>query len=302
VNYLFVFNPKAKRYSRHAEATLLAQAARMLPNSELAVVHTVPSCNGQEENYTIDDFERQSRGVDCVVAVGGDGTINIVVNALMRSGMYARVPLGLIPYGTGNNLVRSYSLARDHEKALVIIRDGHMINLDIGLINRQRYFVNASFGLFPHIIARRVTTSRAGWTYDALRHLGFTPWTLRLRYMDGADRVIELPSQRYIVGTLLNTSHYGSIMHMAPDAISDDGLFDVKLIRETSRLAYPLILKVIMTGQYDLLPSAITFRTRRIEVLPDVPCQFETDGDVIPLQPPYTVEMAGSIRLIVPAP
>jgi diacylglycerol kinase (ATP) len=300
MKYLFVFNPRAKRYNRETEAAIVAQATQILRRSAITVAYTVPHGRKRRANYVIDNFADLGREVDCVVAVGGDGTVNIVASELMRSGLGSRLPLGVIPFGTGNNLVRSYGLERDNEKALAIIRQGHTINLDIGVINQRYYFINTSFGLFPHLIARRVTNSLVGWTYDALRHIGFTPWPVRIRYTDPADRVIELPSQRYIMGVLLNTSHYGSILHMAPDAVSDDGLFDVKLVREAPRLAYPLLFTVILTGQYDLAPNITTFRARRMEVLPDTVCYFETDGDPVPLQQRYTVEVAGRVRLIVP--
>jgi diacylglycerol kinase family enzyme len=300
VNYLFVFNPQAKRYSQEAEATILAEAAKLLPHAAITVTHTVPRVGPRGMSYAIANFARYSQEADCVVAIGGDGTVNNVVTALMQSGVYKRVRLGVIPYGTGNNLIRSYGLERENEKALLTIRQGYTINLDIGRVNQQQYFVNASFGLFPYLIARRVTRSLVGWTYDALRQMGFAPWLVRLRYTDITGRVIELPSQRYILGALLNTSHYGSILHMAPDAIGDDGLFDVKLIREAPKLAYPLLFTVILTGQYELSEHAMTCRARRVEILPDTTCHFETDGDLIPLQSRYTVEMAGQIRLIVP--
>ncbi len=297
--YLFVFNPGAKRYSPEAEAMLLKEAAHVMPGAEIEAAYTVPQ-PASEGRYGIKDFESRSRNVDCVVAVGGDGTVNIVVSALMRSGLYRRVPLGVIPYGTGNNLMRSYGLERETEKALITIRQGHTVGLDIGCINTRYYFVNCSFGLFPYLIARRVTRSLVGWTYDALRHLGFTPWSVRLRYTDATGRLVELPSERYIVGALLNTPYYGSILRMAPDAVGDDGLFDVKLLREAPKRTYPLLFTVILTGQYELAQNASTFRARRVEVLPETACHFETDGDVIPLQTRYTVDMAGQVRLLVP--
>ena len=81
---------------------------------------------------------------------------------------------------------------------------------------------------------------------------------MRLRYIDAAGHTVELPSQRYIVGALLNTSHYGSLLRMAPDVVSDDGLFDVKLIRATPRFMYPLMFAIILTGQYDLSQHTMT--------------------------------------------
>jgi diacylglycerol kinase (ATP) len=197
--------------------------------------------------------------------------------------------------------VRSFSLDRDSEKALHIIRQGHTIPLDVGWVNRQYYCINTSFGLFPYLVARRVTRSLVGWTYEALRHIGFTPWPLRLRYTDATGHDVTLPAHRYILGALLNTPYYGSILRMAPDAVCDDGLFDVKLIHETPRFAYPLVFTMILTGQYDLLRHTTTFRARRVEVMPETACHFETDGDMLPRSSRYTVEMAGQLRLLVPS-
>ena len=117
MNYLLVFNPKAKRYSRTGEAALVRQAQQQLGGS-VAVTYTVPYTDGPKDRYTIADFPHYHHDSDCVIAVGGDGTVNIVIAALARDGLLPRIPLGVIPYGTGNNLVRSFGLARDSRNAL----------------------------------------------------------------------------------------------------------------------------------------------------------------------------------------
>src|SRR5262249_1752840 len=196
--------------------------------------------------------------------------------------------------------VRSYGLERISEKALMTVRQGHTMALDIGVINQEYYGVNASFGLFPHLLAHRVTNSLVGYTYEALRHIRFRPWPMRIRYTDAAGHTVNLPSQHYIVGALLNTSHYGSILRMAPDVVSDDGLFDVKLIRATPRLLYPLVFAMILTGRYHLSRHTLTFRARQLELLPETTCGVEMDGDPIPTQQRYCMQIAGHVRLIVP--
>jgi len=301
VKYLMVFNPKAKRYSREVEATIVRQAAGILGGT-VTVTHTTPQASRQGKRYAIADFARRSQNVDGVIAVGGDGTINLVVSALARQALLTHVPLGVIPYGTGNNLVRSCGLERTSEKALVTIRQGHTMPLDIGVVNQEYYGVNASFGLFPYLLAHRVTNSLVGYTYEALRHIRFRPWPMRIRYTDAAGHMVDLPSQRYIVGALLNTSHYGSVLRMAPDVVSDDGLFDVKLIRATPRLMYPLVFTIILTGQYALSRYTMTFRAKQLELWPETPCGVEMDGDPIPTQPRYRMQIAGQVRLLVPPP
>jgi diacylglycerol kinase (ATP) len=301
VKYLFVFNPQARRYSQRAESAIVTRAARILRTPAITVAHTAPLQESPGCRYDIENFARYCNEVDCVVAVGGDGTVNIVTSALMRYGVSARIPLGVIPYGTGNNFVRSFGLARQSIGALKTIRERHTVPLDIGVINQQYYFVNSSFGFFAYLMPRRVTKSLVGWTYDTLRNLKFSPWSTRIRYTDVSGHVVELPSQRYIVGALLNTSHYGSILHMAPDVVGDDGLFDVKLVLAAPRKEYPLLFRAILTGNYQLSHNTRTFRARQMEVIPDSACGFETDGDPIPLQRHYRIEVAGRIQLVVPS-
>jgi diacylglycerol kinase family enzyme len=226
--------------------------------------------------------------------------VDIALAALGRCGLHTTVPLGVIPYGTGNNLVRSFGLERTLEKALLTIAQGYTRCLDIGLLNQRYYCVNSSFGLFAHVLANRVTNSLLGYTYEAVRHLGVAPWIVRIRYIDAADRTIELPEQQYLVGAMLNTAYYGSILHMAPDVVHDDGMFDVKLIRAVPRLAYPLMFTIVLTGQYELSSHTMTFRAKEVELFLDDRCRVETDGDVLPANPHYCIRSGGQIRLLVP--
>src|SRR5262245_25557947 len=118
---------------------IVSHASRLLRHATITVTHTIPAADRPEGQYSIYNFMHGSVDADYIVAVGGDGTVNIVVSALMRSGLYTRVPLGVIPYGTGNNLVRSFGLERDSEKALLTIQQGHTIKLDVGFINQKYY-------------------------------------------------------------------------------------------------------------------------------------------------------------------
>ncbi len=101
---------------------------------------------------------------------------------------------------------------------------------------------------------------------------------------------------------MLNTSHYGSILRMAPDVVSDDGLFDVKLIRATPRVLYPLVFTIILTGPYELSRHTTTLRATQVELWPDTMCGVEMDGEVIPSRQRYCIQIAGHVRLLVPAP
>lgn len=293
-----MFNPRARRYSPTLEATIVNQAQRILSASHIAVAYTVPQTDGNDVIYDVGALSAQA--ADCVIAVGGDGTVNAVVSTLMRRGLQRHVALGVLPYGTGNNLVRSFGLARSSDRALQTIRQGYTVSLDVGLLNQRYYCINASFGLFAYLLLHRVTHSRLGYTYEALRHLRVRPWRVRLCYRNAANQMVELPEQRYLLGAMLNTAYYASMLRMAPDAVGDDGLFDIKLIGEASALAYPLIFTALLTGRYGLLRNTVMLRASQVDLFVDPQCRMEVDGDILPAQPAFHLAMAGSIRLLVP--
>src|SRR5262245_35639184 len=95
VRYLLVFNPKAKRYSREVEATIVRQAEGILGGT-VAVTHTTTQVGSAGKRYDVADFARCSQHADCVIAVGGDGTIKLVVSAMARHALLPHVPLGVL--------------------------------------------------------------------------------------------------------------------------------------------------------------------------------------------------------------
>ena len=86
-----------------------------------------------------------------VVAVGGDGTINTVATALLGS----RIPLGLMPRGTFNYTARAHGIPLELEAALQLLLQGRAQPVQVGLLNDQPFLVNASLGLYPHLLLER---------------------------------------------------------------------------------------------------------------------------------------------------
>ncbi|MGK4567793.1 diacylglycerol/lipid kinase family protein [Flavobacterium sp. 3HN19-14] len=87
---------------------------------------------------------------DCIVACGGDGTINEVASCLVN----ADIPLGIIPVGSGNGLASNLNIPRNLEKAIDIIKNGITSKIDVGTVNGQCFFSNMGVGIDAMIIKK----------------------------------------------------------------------------------------------------------------------------------------------------
>ena len=176
---------------------------------------------------------------DGVVAIGGDGTINEVVNGFFDDAGAPIAPdaaLGVIPYGTGGDFRRTLALPTELAAAAAVIAADHRRKLDVGRLAftdhdgrpAQRMFINiASFGVSGEVVrlvnqsgkklgrlSFALATARATWAYTNQR--------VQLVF-DGADRV-EATINTVAVA---NARYFGGAMKVAPDAEPDDGVFDI---------------------------------------------------------------------------
>ena len=90
---------------------------------------------------------------DCVVACGGDGTINEVASCLINT----KIKLGIIPVGSGNGLASNLNIPKEIEKATEIIRNGNSQTIDVGQVNEHYFFSNMGIGIDAHIIKKYET-------------------------------------------------------------------------------------------------------------------------------------------------
>jgi len=106
---------------------------------------------------------------DIICAVGGDGTINACLQFIHENSFQDKVLLGIIPMGTGNNMVGSLRLKKDFGKAVHIIKSGITENISYGTVNSRKVFFNCSIGFSTHVLKNRKTNSLMGYYYDTLR-------------------------------------------------------------------------------------------------------------------------------------
>ena len=217
----------------------------------------------------------RQRGARLVLAWGGDGTINEVASALV----FAEVPVGIIPAGSGNGLARELGVALRAEQALADALAAAPRPMDVGEID-GRYFVNiAGIGFDAHIAAQFVSSTRRGFlgyariTARALR--SYVPLTYRITHDGVTDET------RAILVTIANSAQFGNGARIAPGARVDDGLLDLVVVRERSRFRTICSAPRLFTGTADRLSGCTTTRVRDVTVEADAPLTYHVDGEPV---------------------
>ncbi len=214
---------------------------------------------------------------DAIVVSGGDGSINLVVNELMRYGM--QVPLGIIPSGTANDFATYLKIPQDPEKACEIIARGLRQKVDVGKVNDQ-YFINVcAVGLLN--VSQKVnadvkdTLGKMAYYLKGLEQLpNFSPLTIR----------VTTPTQSfvedYFLFLALNSSGTGGFERLSPLAKIDDGLFDFIGIRAKPMLDIARIFIKMLSGEYLDDPGVVFFRQSyaKLELIFDKPSKAEVSA------------------------
>lgn len=247
------------------------------------------------------------RGARALVAVGGDGTVHHAANALLHAGLAGRVPLGIVPAGTGSDLARTLGVPASPSDALALALAGEARPLDAIEVRvggaAPRWVVNsASAGLSGVVVEavaalpRRRATSYVSATVRALA--SYRPLPCRVA-VDG-EPFYEGPA---FLWAATNGPTFGKGMRVAPHARVDDGLAEVVVVGDVPRWLLPLRLPQLLLGRHLGLPKVHYRRARRVRWEPLVPFPpFELDGEALANEAAELAVMPGALRVLAPEP
>ncbi|USQ78195.1 diacylglycerol/lipid kinase family protein [Ornithinimicrobium faecis] len=235
-------------------------------------------------------------GVDTLVAVGGDGVVQIAANALVGS----ETALGIVPAGTGNDNARSVHIPLKTASAVQTLLTGVRRPIDLIHVAPMEQHVVGSVpcGLDALIASRAATLPR--WLGAQSYTVATLPEIIKLRPMDYRleldDRVVETKA---LVVAVCNMPIYGGGMRIAPDADPQDGLLDVIIIEPVGAASAVRLLRGVFSGKHSNHPAVRFERARRVSVSGPA---LVAHGDGDPLGPlPVTCTVApGAIDLVVP--
>ncbi len=249
-------------------------------------------------------------GHDRVIAVGGDGTIQEVINGLLSVGVGADggpPALGIVPAGRGNDMARSVHLPIDPMACLPIALGPTTRPFDIGRAassdGSRRYFGAAGGVGFDAAVAYAMAVHRRFWmrgeagyflgTLNELRRWHNSNLEVTL-IGDGEERVVK---QRFLFVAFANGPYYGGGMQICPDALTDDGLFDVCLVGDLSRFAALRELPGIYRAKHLRNPKVEIVRARRVRIDGDARTQVHLDGEPFGNVPIEVTLLPGAISV-----
>lgn len=281
---LVIFNPAS---GRGRGGTRRQAYIDLLTGAGVDFDHVTTTEPGQEREHA----ERAlSRGVDTIVAAGGDGTWSNVAGSIVSSGRND-VSLGLLPAGTGNDFAKSFGISySDPARAVRAIASGHTRTVDVGRIRFTRaeadgparhFLLETSFGIGPAVLqaaaGARVLKGNLLYSVTALRQI-FS--------FEGSMAEVEASGETVSAGDHLmlvfaNGPNMGGSFLIAPDALLDDGLIDVCAIRDTNALGRLRLFRQVGSGAHGTSPGVTLLQRAAFTIrFPDrVP--FEVDGELL---------------------
>jgi YegS/Rv2252/BmrU family lipid kinase len=244
-----------------------------------------------------------------IIVVGGDGTMNEVVNGVFQQQRYptTEITLGMITVGTGNDWGRMFGIPTDYENAIRVLMQNKTFIQDAGKVkyrkegsSENRYFVNIAGLGFDAEVTRKTNRLKEQGKGGALLYL-INIFSSLVNYkfvnalisVDGTDMENEILSMN--VGIC---KYNGGGMIQAPDAIPDDGLFDLTVINRMSKPDVILSLKRLYNGTIYEHPKVDSFTGRSIRVDSSDRIMLETDGESLGHTPLEFSIVPKSVKII----
>ena len=236
-----------------------------------------------------------------LVAVGGDGTVNAVLNEIMAHRWQAPPLLGILPTGTGCDLLRTFGIGPDLDRAAARLVEGAPYPVDVGLAIGEwgrRYFLNvASAGATASAArtAQRIPGRLGSFRYVAAVAASLPSWRRVETRVDVGRREFSGPALAVVVA---NAQFFGGGFNIAPRASMADGLLDVQVITSRRREVAALMRKA-RGGDHLAEPGVRRFVAPEARIETDEPFPVEVDGEPIGRTPLLVRLQAGCLRLMV---
>lgn len=287
----FIVNPVAGR-GRTLEHLPRLQAG--VPK-DLEVSWVMTEAPGHATQLAREAFQS---GWQRIVAVGGDGTLSEVVNGLVDTG----ATVGVLPTGTASDFARCAGLPKTPEESLSALFSYVPQAVDVGLVG-GRHFVNvAGVGLDAEVAAE-VNRNRRG------RQGGTVPYVVALLKVLARYRPTQIHltidgyeySRKALMVAVGNAEAYAGGMRVVPGARVDDGLLNVCVIGDLTRIETLQILSKVYSGGHATHPKVSMHQAAEVKIVCEKPLSVHADGDVVGTTPATFTIKAANLRFLLPS-
>lgn len=244
---------------------------------------------GQAIGFVKDALES---GFRKIISVGGDGTLNEIINGIFIQDACPSgdVVIGMIPVGTGNDWGRMFGIPLVYEGAVKVISEGKTMSHDVGTVTyysgegqQKRYFMNIAGIGFEAVVVQKTNkqkdkgrSSQAIYFYNLLTSLISYHRPVVHLTIDGKTMTTKAFSIN--VG---NGRYCGGGMRQTPEALPDDGLLDITVIKDMGRIEIIKSLKILYDGTILSHPKIDGYRTTNLKVTCETALYAEADGETL---------------------
>jgi YegS/Rv2252/BmrU family lipid kinase len=245
-------------------------------------------------------------GAERLVVVGGDGTVNEVVNGVAEA---EGVELAVIARGTGWDFVRTFGIPRELDQAIDIARDGDIREIDAGRVSYRSWAGEDAHAWFANVASAGISGAIAKRANESSKALGgkvsyyWSTFAVFFGWQIGDVRVSvdhETREGRMIDVMVANGRYLGGGMMMCPEADPGDGLFDVLLIGDVTKRDLLFVLPKTYKGKHLPHPRLEPLRGRVVEIDADEPLPIELDGEQPGTTPARFEVVPKALRVRVP--
>lgn len=278
---------------------------RLLKAAETEFEGAVSEYSGHESLLVKKALEQGFKNFICI---GGDGTLNEIINGIFhQSNLHSSmVTIGMIPSGTGNDWCRHHGIPESVEEAFEVIMKGNRMLHDAGKTvfgnGKTHYFINISGTGFEGFVAEKINRNRHPFLH------GKFVYTLNIfRYLfQFKAPVLKITTEETVMeeeifsAAVAICKFNGNGLMQAPDAVADDGMFDITLIKNASRFKLLTLLPQLKTGAFISHPLVKTFRTGSIEIKSASGSPVDNDGESTGNLPAAFTILPKAIGMYVP--
>lgn len=302
--WFVIVNPNAgKRKGQHDWLTI----ARLLNEAGIEFINIFT----EHRDHAVKLSRRYiEKGFRNIIVVGGDGTLNEVVNGIFSQDHVppSEITLGMIPVGTGNDWCRMFNISSNYKEAIAAIVKGKEFFQDAGMVKyfnslgeeKSRYFINMAGMGFDALVAKKTNRQKEKGKggpfsyfiniFSSLFYYKFTKTLIKLDEESISKEVFSMS-----VGIC---QFNGGGMKQAPNAKPDDGLFDLTIIRPISKFKVIRNVTKLFDGSFVKLPEVNTYTSKKISILSETPMYIEVDGESLGHTPFEFNIIPKSLRII----
>ena len=225
--------------------------------------------------------EAAAQKAEAIIVLGGDGTVNEVINGILTSGCQSIPPIGIIPCGSSNDLSKCLGIPQRLQQACRTIMNGKTKYVDIGRAGTEYFCVASSLGLLTNIAAESIhikgLSGSRRYMAAALKVIAKMPsgWEMNIK---ADDRTFQ-----GVYGVLLisNTPRFGG-MTLAPGAKCDDGILDCVLVEMMGKRQALQMMFLAMRGALARHPKVTVFQAKSLSARMEPAAMLNNDGEVVP--------------------